>query len=476
MARNFLVPIDLNKNELQNAKIQNLSSAPSSPVAGQVYYNTTSNAFLVYNGTAFVTYLPSTSTLATISAANGATGSITASGQLLTNVADPVSAQDAATKNYVDNAVAGLNWKTAANLLAVTNVALTGSSGTLVIDGYPALNASDNGYRIVLTNQTTATQEGIYVYNDAGSGYTLTRSTDADVYTELINASILITEGTTYGATTWVQANHYLTSFAAQDWVQFNAGEIYTAGNGLTLTGNAFSVVGTADRIAVSGSGVDIASTYVGQSSITTLGTVTTGTWNGTAIGVANGGTGATTLTGYVKGSGTSALTASSTVPVGDLSGTLPVGSGGTGATTLTGYLKGSGTSAITASSTIPGADISGNISGNAANVTGTVAIANGGTGATTAAGAKTNLSFLTRYTATNPSLTPSSNVVTWTTTAATHGLGAIPGIMVQVKDVNTGFVVDVDVNVNESTGDVVLTWVSASTVTAGSYRIILIG
>lgn len=64
---------------------------------------------------------------------------------------------------------------------------------------------------------------------------------------------------------------------------------------------------------------------------------------------------------------------------------TVPVGSGGTGATTLTGYIKGSGTSALTASATIPGTDVSGNIFGNAANVTGTVAVGNGGTGQTTA-------------------------------------------------------------------------------------------
>ena len=66
-------------------------------------------------------------------------------------------------------------------------------------------------------------------------------------------------------------------------------------------------------------------------------------------LAVANGGTGVTTLTGYVKGAGTATMTASATIPVADITGTLPVANGGTGAATLTGLIKGNGTSAMTA-------------------------------------------------------------------------------------------------------------------------------
>lgn len=200
--------------------------------------------------------------------------------QLLTGVATPINDTDAANKGYVDNAVAGLSWKESAHLLAASNVNLTGTTGTLVIDGHDALVTADVGYRLLLKGQTTASQNGIYVYTESGGNYTLVRASDADAFGELVGAAIFIMEGTVYGSTAWIQAEHYLTSFSGQIWTQFSGSGSFLAGDGLDLVGNTFS----ADLKANGGLVIETGEIAVnlGASSIT-----------GT-LAIADGGTGST--------------------------------------------------------------------------------------------------------------------------------------------------------------------------------------
>lgn len=424
MSRKFLTNIDLNKNQLLNAVVQNLSSAPSSPVAGQIYYNTTSNVYEIYNGTAFVSFLPSGSSLAAIATANASAASITASSQKITNLADPTDAQDAATKAYVDAARSGLDVKASVRAATTADITL---SGTQTIDGV-VLIADD---RVLVKNQSDASENGIYVVAES----TWARSTDANTSAKVTSGMFtFVTEGTANDNAGFVLTTNDPITLDTTNLVfaQFSGAGAIEAGDGLTKTGNTIDAVGTADRITVDASSIDIASTYVGQSSITTLGTVTTGTWNGTAIAVANGGTGATSLTGF---------------------------------------LVGNGTSAVTASATIAGSAISGDITGNAANVTGTVAVANGGTGGTTAATAKTNLGFTTKFAENNPELEPSSGIVTFT---VTHNLGT-SDVLVSLKDVATSELVEAFIVIT-SNDVVTISWNAATTVSAASYRAVVIG
>lgn len=421
MSRKFLVSIDLNKNELQNAVIQNLATAPSTPLDGQIYYNTSDDTLYFWNGTTWINvvqqaeilydtysnrpaaasgntgalffatdqnllYFSNGSAWSQVSAFGNATsttsyGDTASNGSAntysrsdhthgtpsltstapqnqavgdtasvgtattparadhvhgmpsfgvvtsqttfgassgngsgtsiarndhthgtpthdnaahsainlsalavpaanvpfatykITGLGNPTDDQDAATKYYVDQAVQGLTWKAAANLLSTVNVALTGSTGTLNIDTYGALTSADSGYRIVLTNQTDDTEDGIYVYTDNGTSYTLTRATDGNPYTELIGASIYIQEGTTKANTSWVQSNHYLTSFAGQTWVQIAGPGTLTAGNGINITSNVVSaVVESGAGLSLSGSGLAIDTAVVVRKYATSVG------------------------------------------------------------------------------------------------------------------------------------------------------------------------------------------------------------
>ncbi len=165
-----------------------------------------------------------------------------ADGFTITGLATPQNGTDAVTKQYVDGLSAGVTWKAAVNLFADANVPLTGTDGTLVVDGHAALDSGDVGYRLLLTGQTTATENGIYEYTVSGGNYTLVRAADADSDAELHGAAVFVMEGTTYGSTSWIQVNHYVASFADQEWDQFSGAGTYIAGNGLSLTGNEFSI------------------------------------------------------------------------------------------------------------------------------------------------------------------------------------------------------------------------------------------
>lgn len=217
--------------------------------------------------------------------------SVSFNGQKITNLGTPTESNDAANKAYVDNAISGLTWKESVHLLSATNVSLTGTDGTLAIDGHAALTSAEVGYRILLIAQTTSSENGIYDYTVTGGNYTLVRSSDANAYQELIGAAVFVKEGTLYANTGWLQSDHYITSFSGQDWVQFSGAGAYTAGAGLSSTGTTFNV-GTAStsRIVVNADNIDLA----------TVGTA--GTYQSVSVdayGRVTAGTNPTTLSGY---------------------------------------------------------------------------------------------------------------------------------------------------------------------------------
>lgn len=424
MSRKFLVSIDLNKNELQNGVIQNLATAPNSPVAGQIYYNTGDNELYFYNGTGwestqaesevlygtfsarpaagtagrlyyatdnYLLYFDDGSTwtqvnnFGTVTAqttygassgngsstnfaradhthgtpsltnttpqalpigANGAVGTGTAPARedhvhempdfgnvttqtsfgassangnsvdlaradhshgtpvhdnaahstinlsalavptadvsfasyKITNLATPVSAADAATKQYVDDVAQGLNIHAASYAATTANLNATysnGSSGvgaTLTNAGAQAAFATDGtspalNARILVKNQTNTAQNGIYTLTTVGTGSTnwvLTRATDFDTAAEIAGGDFtFVDNGTTLANTGWVNVDE-VTTVGTDPIVfqQFSGAGTYVAGDGLLLTGNSFSAV-AGSGITVSGSGIAIDTSVV---------------------------------------------------------------------------------------------------------------------------------------------------------------------------------------------------------------------
>jgi hypothetical protein len=309
---------------------------------------TTLSGILKGNGTSAITGS------ATLNDVGTPTTSYSMGSQRITSVADPSANQDVATKAYVDSVATGLDAK--ASVIAATTTAGTLASSFENGDTIDGIVLATND-RILIKNQVTASQNGIYTVNASGAP---TRATDADVDAEVTNGMYtFVTSGTSNANTGWVLTtpNPITLGSTSLTFAQFSAANTVSAGNGLILTGSTIDAVGTSNRISVASDSIDISTSYVGQASITTLGTISSGTWSATAIAIANGGTGATTASSARTnlGLGTIATQDSNSVTItgGTITGItdLTVADGGTGVSTFTtnGILQGNGTSAVSA-------------------------------------------------------------------------------------------------------------------------------
>jgi hypothetical protein len=205
------------------------------------------------------------------------TATVSMGSQLLSNVATPTAPADAANKAYVDNAAAGLDIK--ASVRVAVSTAVTLASPGAALDGV-TMAAGD---RVLLMAQAAGAENGIWVWNGAAAA--MTRAPDADTSAEVNPGMFTFSEEGSNGDRGWVLTTNAPIALGttALTFTQFSGGA---------------GMVGTANRITVTGSQIDIAATYVGQASITTVGTIATGVWNATDVAVAAGGTGASDAAG----------------------------------------------------------------------------------------------------------------------------------------------------------------------------------
>ena len=301
----------------------------------------------------------------------------------ITGLADPSAAQDAATKTYVDTiAAAGLHYhdpvrvEQEGNLNATYNNGASGVGATLtnagtqaalVIDGVTMVVAD----RVLVYEQTDASENGVYTVTDIGSGSTnwvLTRAADADSYAPSDPDSLgqgdafFVQEGTAGAGETYVMNTVGTITFGTTDitFVQISSAQIYSAGNGIDLTGVTFSLDSTYDATfnSIAGSGTSL--TALNATQLTT----------GTVPSARLSGTYSITAANITSQSNSATITAASTNTANQI--VLRDGSGAfsAGAITATGAGITNLNASNLASGTVPSARLSGTYSITAANIT----------------------------------------------------------------------------------------------------------
>lgn len=156
---------------------------------------------------------------------------------ILLGTSDTLYPSQNAVKSYIDNFITGLKWKQSVLCATTANVTL---SGEQTIDG-----VTTSASRVLVKNNSTGSQNGIY--NTSSGAWT--RVTDADANTELIAATVFVEQGTINGDTAWVCTNNTITiGSTSLVFAQVFGAGTFTAGTGLQLTGNQFSVDSTVTR------------------------------------------------------------------------------------------------------------------------------------------------------------------------------------------------------------------------------------
>lgn len=180
-------------------------------------------------------------------------GAVTPSTGVFTNVATttgtistaPTANTDIVNKQYVDAVAQGLNPKQAVKCATTANITL---SGLQTIDTYTTLS----GDRVLVKNQSTASENGIYAASASG----WTRATDMDTWSEVPGAYTVVLYGSANYQTGWVStsADTGTINVTAITFVQFSGSATYYAGTGLTLAANTFSITNTGVTAASYGS------------------------------------------------------------------------------------------------------------------------------------------------------------------------------------------------------------------------------
>lgn len=288
-------PLDAVKNEIRNLVLHLLSAAPSSPTEGQIYHNTTSHHPEYHDGSSFKDLTDAlklggqnsafhlaranhtgTQTASTVSDFDtqvrtsrldqmaAPTASVSMNSQKITNLANATNPQDAATFAQLEQARQGVRNKPAVEAAMTTNVTIS-NPGTASFDGQTLAN----GERLLLTGQTTGSENGIYVFN--GSGVALTRADDADAFAELDSGAETYAQGGTANQGVWRQTVE-LSSFSGQSWIKVNGGTTYTAGDGLTESPAGTFNVGAGTGIVSSANDVAVDTAVIPRMFTTTVG------------------------------------------------------------------------------------------------------------------------------------------------------------------------------------------------------------